>query len=89
MKALCRSWLLVVFLAGWLSAPVTAQTDTVIPDTDAAQHVGQKATVEGTFRARGNKKLFKILGLSLKSVTITLFLLCSGDGAPDSAATSN
>src|SRR6266481_4636957 len=27
--------------------------------------------------------------LSLKSVTITYFLLCSGDGAPDSAATSD
>jgi MFS family permease len=27
--------------------------------------------------------------LSLKNVTITQFLLCSGDGAPDSAATSD
>jgi hypothetical protein len=48
MKALCRSWLLVVFLSGWLPALVTAQTATVIPDTEAEQHVGQKATVEGT-----------------------------------------
>ncbi len=48
MKALCRSWLLVVFLSGWLSALVTAQIATVIPDTEAAEHVGQKATVEGT-----------------------------------------
>jgi len=51
MKALCRSWLLVVFLSGWLSTLVTAQTSTVIPDTDAAEHVGQKATVEGTVAA--------------------------------------
>jgi hypothetical protein len=48
MKALCRSWLLVVFLSGWLSALVTAQTATVIPDTEAERHVGQRATVEGT-----------------------------------------
>jgi hypothetical protein len=48
MKALCRSWLLVVFLSGWLSVLGAAQTATVIPDTEAAQHVGQKATVEGT-----------------------------------------
>jgi hypothetical protein len=51
MKALCRFWLLVVFLSGWLSPPVTAQTATVIPDTEARQHVGQKATVEGTVAA--------------------------------------
>lgn len=48
MKALCPSWLLVVSLSGWLSVLGTAQTATVIPDTEAAQHVGQRATVEGT-----------------------------------------
>jgi hypothetical protein len=48
MKTLCRSWLLVVFLSGGLSALVTAQTATVIPEKEAAQHVGQRATVEGT-----------------------------------------
>ena len=51
MKALCPSWLLVVFFSGWLSTLVTAQTVTVIPNTEAAQHVGQKATVEGTVAA--------------------------------------
>jgi hypothetical protein len=48
MKTLCRSSLLIVLLAGCFSAPVEAQTATVIPDTEAAQHVGQHATVEGT-----------------------------------------
>ena len=48
MKTLCRSWLFIVLLAGWLSAPVSAQTATVIPDTEAAQYVGQQAAVEGT-----------------------------------------
>jgi DNA/RNA endonuclease YhcR with UshA esterase domain len=48
MKTLCRSGLLVLYLVGWLSAPVSAQTVTVIPDTEASQHVGQKVTVEGT-----------------------------------------
>jgi DNA/RNA endonuclease YhcR with UshA esterase domain len=48
MKTLCRFWLLVVFLSGWLPALATAQTVTVIPDTEATEHVGQKATVEGT-----------------------------------------
>jgi DNA/RNA endonuclease YhcR with UshA esterase domain len=48
MKTLCRSSLLILILFGWLSASLDAQTATVIPDTEAAQHVGQKATVEGT-----------------------------------------
>jgi DNA/RNA endonuclease YhcR with UshA esterase domain len=47
MKMLCGSWLFLLFLV-WVPAPVEAQTSTVIPDTEAAQHVGQKATVEGT-----------------------------------------
>ena len=48
MKTLCRSSLFVVLLTGWFSAPVDAQSATVISDTEAAQHVGQQATVEGT-----------------------------------------
>jgi hypothetical protein len=48
MKTLCGSSLLLVLLATWLAASLEAQTATVIPDTEAAQHVGQQATVEGT-----------------------------------------
>jgi DNA/RNA endonuclease YhcR with UshA esterase domain len=48
MKTLCRSSLFIVLLAGWFSAPLEAQTANIIPDTEAAQHVGQQATVEGT-----------------------------------------
>ena len=48
MKTLCCFWLFVVLLTGWFSAPIEAQTATVISDTEAAQHVGQQATVEGT-----------------------------------------
>jgi len=51
MKALCRSCLFILLLAGWISAPAEAQTGIVIPDTEAAQHVGQKATVEGVVTA--------------------------------------
>jgi DNA/RNA endonuclease YhcR with UshA esterase domain len=47
MKTLCRSSWLIVLLATWFSASLEAQTANVIPDTEAAQHVGQKATVEG------------------------------------------
>jgi DNA/RNA endonuclease YhcR with UshA esterase domain len=47
MNMLCRSFLLTVLVAAWLPVSLTAQTATVIADTDAAQHVGQKATVEG------------------------------------------
>jgi DNA/RNA endonuclease YhcR with UshA esterase domain len=54
MKALRRSSLFIVFLAGWLSAPLSAQTASVILDTEAAQHVGQKATVEGVVTAVTN-----------------------------------
>ena len=48
MKTLCRFWLFVVLLTGWFSAPVDAHSATVISDTEAAQHVGQQATAEGT-----------------------------------------
>jgi hypothetical protein len=48
MKALRHSSLFIFLLTGWFSAPVEAQTATVISDTAAAQHVGQQATVEGT-----------------------------------------
>jgi hypothetical protein len=47
MKTLCLSWLFILLLTGWFSAPLEAQTSTVITDTDAFQHVGQQATVEG------------------------------------------
>ena len=40
--------MLLVLLATWLAASLEARTVTVIPDTEAAQHVGQQATVEGT-----------------------------------------
>ena len=54
MKTLCPFWLFVVLLASWFSAPVDAQSATVIPDTEAAQHVGQKTTVEGIVTAVTN-----------------------------------
>jgi DNA/RNA endonuclease YhcR with UshA esterase domain len=47
MKTLSRSMFLAVLSCGFLAA-LQAQTATVIPDTEAAQHVGQQATVEGT-----------------------------------------
>src|ERR1700741_1551192 len=47
MKALSRSLILAVLFSGFLTA-LKAQTSTIIPDTEAAQHVGQQATVEGT-----------------------------------------
>jgi hypothetical protein len=59
MKTLCRSLLFSVLLAGWSPTPLEAQTGTVITDTEAAQHVGQKVTVEGvvvavTSSSKGN-----------------------------------
>ena len=58
METLCRSWLFIVPFAGWFSASLDAQTGTIIPDTEAAQHVGQHETVEGTvvkvFTSKGN-----------------------------------
>jgi hypothetical protein len=47
MKTLCRSWLFSLLLVGWGLTPLKAQTSTVITDTEAQQHVGQKAMVEG------------------------------------------
>ena len=51
MKTLCRCPLFIVLLVGWLSATIEAQTAAVIQDTEAAQHVGQHVTVEGTVAA--------------------------------------
>jgi DNA/RNA endonuclease YhcR with UshA esterase domain len=46
MKTLSRSLFLAVLFSGFLTV-LNAQTVTAIPDTEAAQHVGQQATVEG------------------------------------------
>jgi DNA/RNA endonuclease YhcR with UshA esterase domain len=71
MKALGRSWLLIVFLSGWLPEPIAAQT--VIPDTEAARHVGQKATVEGVVVAvfTSKKSTFIDLGGEYPHETFT------------------
>jgi DNA/RNA endonuclease YhcR with UshA esterase domain len=50
MKTLSRSLFLAVLFCGFL-ATLQAQTARVIPDTEATQHVGQKATVEGVVAA--------------------------------------
>jgi len=44
----------MVLLAGWLPVSLLAQTTAMIPDTDAAQHVGQKVTVKGVVIAISN-----------------------------------
>lgn len=46
MQVLSRSLFLVLLFSGFISS-LQAQTATTIPDTEAAQHVGQQATVEG------------------------------------------
>ena len=46
MKTLSRSLILAVLFCGFLAA-LQAQTTTVIRDTEAAQHIGARATVEG------------------------------------------
>jgi hypothetical protein len=47
VKSRRRSFLFAVLLAGWLPVSLLAQTVAVIADTEAAKHIGQKATVEG------------------------------------------
>ena len=37
----------MVLLAGWLPVSILAQTTAMIPDTDAAQHVGQRSRLKG------------------------------------------
>jgi DNA/RNA endonuclease YhcR with UshA esterase domain len=57
MKTLSRSLFLAVLFSA-LIATLEGQTARVIPDTEAAQHVGQHETVEGTvvkvFTSKGN-----------------------------------
>ena len=47
MSASLRFLILAGLLVGSLAISSSAQTSTVIPDTEAAQHVGQHVTVEG------------------------------------------
>jgi len=47
MKLLYRSLFFALLLIDWLPVSIMAQTDTVIADTDAAKHIGEKVTVEG------------------------------------------
>jgi DNA/RNA endonuclease YhcR with UshA esterase domain len=47
MASVIRFLILVGLVAGSLSISALAQTLTVITDTEAAQHVGQRVTVEG------------------------------------------
>ena len=47
MTSVIRFLILVGLVAGSLSISALAQTLTVIPDTEAAQNVGQHITVEG------------------------------------------
>jgi hypothetical protein len=48
MSAPFRAVLLTVLISGWGVIPAVTQTATVIPANEAAQHVGQHVTVEGT-----------------------------------------
>src|SRR5262249_53751237 len=47
MTSMIRFLTLAALLVGSLSITALAQTSTVIPDSEAAQHTGQNATVEG------------------------------------------
>jgi len=47
MPSVIRFLTLEGLLVGGLSIAVLAQSSTVIPDTEAAQHVGQQVIVEG------------------------------------------
>jgi len=51
MTSLIRLLTLAGLILGSLSITLFAQTSTVIPDTEAAQHVGQDVTVEGVVTA--------------------------------------
>jgi hypothetical protein len=47
MALIIRFIILAGLYAGWFSNAAPAHTSTVIPDTEAAEHIGQDATVEG------------------------------------------
>src|SRR5258708_39059505 len=74
MKTLCRSWLLILILFGWFSPSLDAQTATVIPDTEAARHIDQQATVEGTvvkvFESKNDNTFFNF-GAAYPNQTFT------------------
>jgi hypothetical protein len=68
MKTLCCFWLFVVLLTGWFSAPVDAQSATVISDTEAAQHV--EGTVVKVFTSK-NGNTFLNFGAAFPNQTFT------------------
>jgi len=51
MALIIRFIILAGLFAGWFSNAAPAQTSTVIPDTQAEQHLGQDVTVEGVVTA--------------------------------------
>jgi DNA/RNA endonuclease YhcR with UshA esterase domain len=87
MKTLSRSLFLAVLFCGFL-ATLQAQTATVIPDTEAAQHVGHQATVEGTvvkvFTSK-NGNTFLNFGAAYPNQTFTAWI---PKGSPVAAETS-
>jgi DNA/RNA endonuclease YhcR with UshA esterase domain len=56
MASMIRFLTLAGLLVGGLSISILAQSSTVIPDTEAAQHIGQNATVEGVVVAVSTSK---------------------------------
>ena len=56
MTSMIRLLTLVGLVVGSLSITALAQTSTVIPDSDAPQHIGQNATVEGVVVAVSTSK---------------------------------
>jgi DNA/RNA endonuclease YhcR with UshA esterase domain len=56
MTSLIRFLTLAALVVGSLSITALAQTSTVIPDSDAPQHIGQNVAVEGVVTAVSTSK---------------------------------
>jgi hypothetical protein len=91
MASIIRFLTLAGLLVGSLSITVLAQTSTVIPDTEAAQHVGQHITVEGVvvkvFTSK-NGNTFLNFGAAYPGQTFTGWIPKDSPGAGDPALSS-
>src|SRR6516162_6128504 len=86
MTSVIRFLILVGLVVGGLSISGLAQTLTVVPDTEAAQHVGQHITVEGvvaTVFTSKNGNTFLNFGARYPAQTFTSWIPAGTELASD------
>ena len=90
MKTLLAPLILAALISSLVASPAKADT-TIIPDTEAAQHVGQAVSVEGTitkvFKSK-NGNTFLNFGGDYPDVTFVVWIPLDAPEAADPSLTN-